>query len=58
MFPRHKASQLKTADPQKRVKDTPNSLKYYNQHIAYIDFKSTDDIPYVLGLAKKVLQTY
>ncbi len=58
MFPRNLASAFKAIDPQRRVKDIPNSMKYYNQNISYLDLKSADDIPYALTLAKNVLKMY
>jgi len=57
-FPRNKASAFASVDPHKRVKDVPNSMKYYNQYISYMDIYNQDDIPYALTLAKKALKMY
>jgi len=45
-------------DPQKRVKEVKNSMKYYNQYISWLWIKEQEDIPYALMLAKQALKKY
>ncbi|MDD4318985.1 MAG: DUF5655 domain-containing protein [Candidatus Peribacteraceae bacterium] len=55
-FPRSQPRDFK--DPQKRVKEVKNSMKYYGQHISWLWVKEQEDIPYALMLAKQALKKY
>lgn len=45
-------------DPEKRVRYSENSYKYYNVHISEFDIKDEDDIDYAMSLVKQVYKSF
>lgn len=45
-------------DPEKKVKIHPQSMKYYNQWISYIDLENIEDNDYAIFLTKQAIKNY
>lgn len=45
-------------DPEKRVTEKPNAMKYYNKYVSSMDIKNKDDITYAIFLSKQVINKF
>lgn len=45
-------------DPEKKVVEKPNAMKYYNKYVSSMDIKNKDDINYAIFLSKQVINKF
>lgn len=45
-------------DPEKRVVEKPNAMKFYNKYVSSMDIKNKDDINYAIFLSKQIIDKF